>query len=113
MKSHTLHGYRILSGKTTLEVAAEIAYSHHERWDGAGYPRGLKGEEIPLSARIVAVADVYDALRSARPYKRPWSHESAVRQIKEESGSHFDPAVVEAFLSIADEFKEIYAANAG
>ncbi|MEX2444803.1 MAG: HD domain-containing phosphohydrolase [Alkalispirochaeta sp.] len=111
MKGHTLHGYRILNGKKTLEVAAEIAYCHHERWDGGGYPRGMKGTEIPLSARIVAVADVYDALRSPRPYKEAWSHTSALGEIRRECGHHFDPAVVDAMVSIGQDYAAVYAAN--
>ena len=79
-----------------------IAKYHHERWDGTGYPEGLKGEEIPLSARIVAVAVVFDALVSKRCYKEPFAYEKAIGIIKEESGTHFDPAVAEAFLKVAD-----------
>jgi putative two-component system response regulator len=88
-------------------VAKEIAYSHHEKWDGSGYPVGLAGEEIPLSARMMAVADVYDALVSRRCYKEPMSHQEAKAQIAKESGSHFDPELVEAFLESSDQFREI------
>ena len=80
-----------------------MAAYHHERWDGRGYPEGLKGEEIPLSARIMAVADVFDALVSKRSYKEPFSFEKAVSIITEESGTHFDPSVVKAFLNIAQD----------
>ncbi|WP_153556617.1 HD domain-containing phosphohydrolase [Roseimaritima sediminicola] len=90
-----------------LRMAYEIAMTHHERWDGTGYPRGLSGEDIPLSGRIVAVADVYDALTSQRVYKPAYSHEKAVQIIRESSGSHFDPAVVRAFLILEDRFREI------
>jgi response regulator RpfG family c-di-GMP phosphodiesterase len=90
-----------------LQMAREIAYCHHERWDGQGYPQGLAGEDIPLSARIVAVADVYDALTSRRVYKQAYSHEHCVRVIREEAGRQFYPQVVEAFLKVADEFREI------
>ncbi len=90
-----------------LKMAYEIAMSHHERWDGTGYPRGLAGEDIPLSGRIVAVADVYDALTSQRVYKPAYSHEKAVQIIRESSGSHFDPALVEAFLKLQTEFQDI------
>jgi putative nucleotidyltransferase with HDIG domain len=81
-----------------LSPALEIPYCHHERWDGGGYPRGLKGEEIPLSARIFAVVDVYDALLSDRPYRKAWSIENTLAYIKNESGKHFDPNIVEIFL---------------
>lgn len=87
-----------------LRHAKKFASSHHEKWDGSGYPKGLKGEEIPLHGRILAIADVYDALVSERPYKKPYSHEKAVEIIKEDSGTHFDPKIVEAFLSAADDF---------
>lgn len=91
-----------------LKVARDIAASHHERWDGTGYPRGLAGENIPLCGRIVAVADVYDALTSKRVYKDAFDHVQARSIITEESGTHFDPAVVEAFLQIEDEFLAIH-----
>jgi response regulator RpfG family c-di-GMP phosphodiesterase len=89
---------------TFLQFAREIAYYHHEKWDGGGYPFGLKGEEIPVSARLMAVADVYDALRSERCYKKAMTHEEARNLIAGGTGSHFDPAVVEAFLKIEDQF---------
>lgn len=88
-----------------LQMGAEIARYHHEKWDGSGYNRGLKKEEIPLSARIMAIADVYDALRSERPYKSAMSHEDAIELMHEGRGSHFDPEVVDAFLTIAEEFE--------
>ncbi|MCL2084603.1 MAG: response regulator [Oscillospiraceae bacterium] len=84
--------------------AKKFAAYHHERWDGTGYPRGLKGEEIPLEGRIMAVADVYDALISARPYKKPFTHEQTVEIIRNGSGTQFDPKVVEAFLSMSEDF---------
>lgn len=90
-----------------LEVAREIISGHHERWDGSGYPRGLAGEEIPLSARIMAVADVYDALISKRPYKPEYSHDQTVEMIKAEAGQHFDPQIVETFLEIEEQFEQI------
>lgn len=108
MKRHTEHGYRILHGRSSLEMAAEIARHHHERWDGGGYPDGLAGTEIPLSARIVALADVYDALRSERPYKRAWSRRETVDYIRGERGGHFDPEVVDTFLAVEDQFDEIF-----
>ncbi len=107
MKTHTTLGYEILLGRPTLELAAEIAHSHHERWDGSGYPQGLAGEAIPLCARITAVADVYDALRSVRPYKAAWSHADAKALIESERGMHFDPRMVDAFLAAEQRFDEI------
>jgi putative two-component system response regulator len=90
-----------------LTLAKEIVYSHQEKWDGSGYPQGLKGDEIPISARLMAVADVYDALISWRVYKEPLSHERAVEIITQTSGRHFDPDVVDAFLAVQDNFKAI------
>jgi len=90
-----------------LRIAREIAHGHHERWDGTGYPQGLAGEAIPLSARLMAVADVYDALISRRCYKPPFPHEKAASIIREGSGSHFDPAIVAAFNALEDEFTDI------
>lgn len=98
MKSHTDIGKRLLTGEDSLiQAARDIAASHHERWDGTGYPDGLAGEAIPLLARICAVSDVFDALTSVRPYKRPWPLDEAVAWVRENSGTHFDPAVVAAF----------------
>lgn len=90
-----------------LRIAREIAASHHERWDGTGYPEGLSGEEIPLSARIVSVADVYDALTTKRVYKDAFPHEQAVEIIREGSGTQFDPRIVTGFLKIAEEWRQI------
>ncbi len=90
-----------------LALARDIAYYHHEKWNGQGYPGGLSGDSIPLSARIVALADVYDALTSKRSYKEAWPHEDAVKEIKKESGQHFDHNVVEAFVALSDKFKEL------
>jgi len=102
MKTHTVKGAEILEGPKTglLKVARKIALYHHEKWDGTGYPHQLVGEEIPLEARIVAVADVFDALTSKRPYKEAWPLEKALEEIKALSGSHFDPTLVNQFLSI-------------
>jgi putative two-component system response regulator len=101
MERHAERGRRILGGNRSevMQMAAEIAGCHHERWDGGGYPDGLKAEAIPLSGRIVAVADVFDALTTARPYKQPWSPERARAHLVENAGAHFDRRVVEAFLS--------------
>jgi PAS domain S-box-containing protein len=107
MKTHTTIGYNILKDRPTLEMAAEIAHSHQEKFDGSGYPQGLAGEAIPLSARILAVADVYDALRSRRPYKEPWPHEKALAELQNGRGRHFDPEVVEAFLAVETEMRRI------
>jgi putative two-component system response regulator len=90
-----------------LGAAKEIAYSHHERWDGSGYPQGLSGEAIPLGARLMALADVYDALISKRVYKAAWSHTDAVEMVRENRGTHFDPTLVDCFLEDADEFRYI------
>jgi HD-GYP domain-containing protein (c-di-GMP phosphodiesterase class II) len=105
MKQHALYGGEMiekllesLTQASYLEVARDIAMYHHEKWDGSGYPYGLKGEEIPLSARIMAVADVFDALISDRVYKKAFSFEKAMSIIQEESGTHFDPEVVKAFM---------------
>lgn len=106
MRQHTIFGAKILEGSDAefVKLGAMIALSHHEKWDGAGYPKGLKGNEIPLSARIAAIADVFDALTSNRPYrKEPFSTEQAFAMIKAGVGTHFDPAVAEAFFSIRDE----------
>ncbi|ATP28944.1 HD-GYP domain-containing protein [Chromobacterium violaceum] len=115
MKTHTVLGRdtiasaeRMLDAPSSfLRLAREIAYCHQEKWDGSGYPQGLAGEAIPLSARLMAVADVYDALISRRVYKPPFSHEKAVGIIRDDSGRHFDPAVVKAFLQVAEQFREI------
>jgi putative two-component system response regulator len=93
-----------------LNLASEICTFHHEKWDGTGYPYGVAGASIPLSARIVAIADVYDALRSRRPYKEPLSHERACQFIEQGRGSHFDPQLVDAFLRIESEFRAASAA---
>ncbi len=108
MKTHTILGHNIIKGKEEFGMAAAIIMGHHEKWDGSGYPRGLAGEDIPLSARIAAVADVYDALRSKRSYKRPWPHEEAVAYIQAGSGSHFDPDLVRIFAKLQSRFKAIY-----
>jgi len=120
MKTHTTLGRdAILQAEKDLGVempflkyAKEIAYSHQEKWDGSGYPQGLSGDDIPISARLMAVADVYDALISRRVYKAPMPHEKAVGIIKEGKGTHFDPDMADAFLELQDEFKKIADAYA-
>ena len=104
MKAHTTIGARILSGGRSrlLRMAEEIALAHHERWDGRGYPLGLAGTEIPIAARIVAVADVLDALTHERPYKEAWPMAKALREITQQSGTQFDPMVVRACLRVFD-----------
>ncbi|MBK8421481.1 PAS domain S-box protein [Candidatus Villigracilis saccharophilus] len=100
MRQHPDYAYRLLTPIEYLRPVLDIPYCHHERWDGTGYPRGLKNEEIPLAARIFAIVDVWDALTSDRPYRLAWSKEKALKHISEQSNKHFDPAVVEAFLKI-------------
>lgn len=113
MNRHPIYGHEILRPSDRLHMAAEIALSHHEKWDGSGYPRGLAGEEIPISARIVQMADVYDALRSPRHYKGAMSHASAVRAMLEgddriEAKGHFDPGLIEIFADCHQGFAEIW-----
>ena len=109
MKTHAQIGADILSGDDSpmMAMAREIALTHHEKWDGSGYPFGLKGEDIPLVGRISAIADVFDALTSARPYKKAWEVEAAVDYIKEQSGKHFDPQLIEYFIENLDEIVSI------
>jgi putative two-component system response regulator len=113
MKSHASEGESIIdnimintSDDGYFLYAKIFAGTHHEKWDGSGYPRGTKGENIPLQGRIMAIADVYDALVSERPYKRPFSHEKAVEIIVEGAGHHFDPKIVEVFQTISDKFRQ-------
>lgn len=122
MQIHTTLGHEVLmqaikdledddnmgDGRQMIQIAANIALSHHERWDGTGYPNKLKGDEIPVCARLMAVADVYDALVSPRIYKRAWSHEQAIAELKKEAGSHFDPDVVEALCSFEADLPAMY-----
>lgn len=118
MKTHTTRGYNILKkasgyleiedeGSDFLNCSMEIALNHHEKWNGTGYPNRLAGEAIPLSARLMAVADVYDALRSSRPYKAAMPHEKAMGILIKDAGTHFDPDVVDAFVSISKKCEEI------
>ena len=100
MRKHPTYAYEMLVTIPFLRKALDIPYCHHEKWDGSGYPRGLKGEEIPLSARIFAIVDVWDALRSDRPYRLAWTDEKTLDYIQSQSGSHFDPMVVDAFMEI-------------
>jgi len=115
MKTHTLIGSDILQSvkdrytkNSFINMGIEMSRSHHEKWNGTGYPDGTKGTEIPLSARILAVADVYDALRSRRPYKAGFPHEESCQIILEGRGSHFDPDVIDTFVELADTFDDVY-----
>jgi len=101
MQTHAAIGGKLLEGDDSalMQMAREIALSHHEKWDGSGYPNGLKGDAIPMAGRIAALADVFDALTSVRPYKKAWPLEAAVEYIKEQSGKHFDPDLVAVFLA--------------
>ena len=109
MKTHTTMGAAILSGgeSEVMKMSESIAITHQEKWDGSGYPNGMKGEDIPLEGRIVAIADVFDALTSIRPYKKAWTVEDAVNMIEQESGKHFDPKLVPLFVKILPEIVKI------
>lgn len=99
MREHPTLAYRMLSPISYLNRALDISYYHHERWDGSGYPHGLRGEEIPLAARVFAIVDVFDALTSDRPYRKAWSYEKAYQYIELQAGKHFDPEIVKVFLT--------------
>lgn len=105
---HTTIGWQILRNKQEFEMAASIAYTHHEQWDGDGYPRHLSKDTIPLEGRIVAVADSYDSLRTARSYSLAYTHEEIIEFLKAEAGKKFDPAVVEAFLGVHEDVRKIF-----
>ncbi len=114
IKQHTVIGAKVVQravmeqgDRSFLKIAHDMILHHHERWDGKGYPDGLTGEAIPLSARIMAVADVYDALVTARPYKKPSTHEEARDIIRNEKGKHFDPVLVDAFMDVESDFQSI------
>src|SRR5258706_667538 len=100
MRQHPVFAYNMLSRIAYLHPAIDIPYCHHEKWDGRGYPGWLRGEEIPLAARLFAVVDVWDALRSDRPYRPGWTEDKVLEHIQEESGKHFDPQVVAGFLAM-------------
>ena len=117
MKTHTSIGESVLGAAETtmnnndnedvITKAIRIAGGHHEQWDGTGYPRGLKGLEIPLEARIMSLADMYDALISNRVYKKAWSHDRAVKEITSKRNTQFDPVIVDAFLLEVDQFNKV------
>ncbi|MCP3955301.1 MAG: response regulator [Desulfobacterales bacterium] len=114
MKKHTIYGRDTIQTAATklgrdsfLRYAEEIAYTHQEKWDGSGYPQGLQGMDIPISGRLMAIADVYDALISNRVYKKPFTHTRAVKIILDGKGSHFDPDMVDAFMTIQEDFRQI------
>jgi two-component system, response regulator RpfG len=114
MRKHPIIGYEILQDSPSkyLQKGSEIALAHHERFDGSGYPYALKGTDIPLSARIVAIADVFDALTSVRPYKEAWSIDKALEYVREESGRHFDPALVKVMLTMRSQLEKIQSEHA-
>lgn len=109
MQRHCEYGAEIIGehDSAILTLAREIAIHHHEKWDGSGYPHGLKGEQIPLSARIVAVADVFDALTCERPYKKAWSEQAAIELLQKEAGKHFDPQLIPLFIETLPRVREI------
>ena len=109
MRQHTVIGYQILikSEAPLFKLAAEVALGHHEKWDGSGYPKKLAGKAIPESARIVALADVFDALTMERPYKKSWSNKEALEHIRNAKDTHFDPYLVDCFLSIEDDIRQV------
>ena len=111
MKTHSAIGYDILSksDNPVFKMAATIALHHHEKWDGSGYPMGLAGENIPEAARIVAIADVFDALTTKRPYKQPWTLEKTLEVMRESAGSHLDPHLLDVFMHIMPEILAIKA----
>ena len=109
MRTHVALGEDIVTGAGWLDGARDVVGGHHEKWDGSGYPRGLAGEAIPLSARIVAIADVFDALTTRRPYKEPWPVQEAMSHIAAQAGKHFDPALVALFAPLLPQLLEVRA----
>lgn len=110
MRTHSEAGYRLIMGISFLKDAASIVYSHHEHFDGSGYPRGISGDEIPIGARLFAIIDVYDALTSDRPYRAAMAHSEAIALMLKENGSHFDPVILKTFLAMdGREFEKIKA----
>jgi HD-GYP domain-containing protein (c-di-GMP phosphodiesterase class II) len=103
MKEHPRMAYNMIAPIDYLRPALDIPYYHHEKWDGSGYPTGLKGKQIPIAARIFAIVDVWDALRSDRPYRKAWPEQKTIEYIRSQSGIHFDPEVVDAFFEVLEE----------
>jgi len=110
MKKHTQRGYEILRGSKSkyLKAGGVIAYNHHEKYDGSGYPNGLKGENIPIFGRITSIADVFDALTSNRPYKKDWTIDDALDLLSEEKNKHFDPVLVDLFIENKEQVIDIH-----
>jgi response regulator RpfG family c-di-GMP phosphodiesterase len=106
MRRHPRLAYEMLAPVTYLRPALDIPYCHHEKWDGSGYPRGLKGEQIPIAARLFTVVDVWDALRSDRPYRKKWPDKKVLEYIRGESGTRFDPHVVDTFFQVLEKMQE-------
>jgi putative two-component system response regulator len=122
MQKHPEYGYEVIlkaEGRVgvrddaILAMAKDIVYTHHERWDGTGYPRRLHGTEIPIAGRVMAVVDVYDATTTRTLYRQPMSHDDAVKFIVDRTATHFDPAVIQAFIDVAPHFKIVSAENGG
>lgn len=109
IKMHTIKGSQILTGSPydVIQLAEEIALTHHEKWDGSGYPNGLASDEIPISGRITAICDVFDALLSERPYKKAWSLEKVIKEMKDQRGLHFDPSLIDSFFAILPDILKI------
>jgi HD-GYP domain-containing protein (c-di-GMP phosphodiesterase class II) len=111
MRKHPDFAHELLAPIGFLGPALDIPYAHHEKWDGTGYPRGLRGQRIPLSARIFAIVDVWDALKSDRPYRKGWSTRRIIDHILESSGTHFDPKVVEVFLRLIAKEENVFLSD--
>ncbi|MBI5302262.1 MAG: HD domain-containing protein [Chloroflexi bacterium] len=111
MRQHPTMAYQTLAGISFLNAALDIPYCHHEKWDGTGYPRGLRGDQIPLAARIFAVADVWDALLSNRPYRRAWEPDQVIEYIQDQAGAHFDPKVVGLFIPLISNSEAVIHLN--
>jgi HD-GYP domain-containing protein (c-di-GMP phosphodiesterase class II) len=107
MRKHPDYAFRMLTPITFLQPALCIPYCHHEKWDGTGYPRGLKGQSIPLAARLFAIVDVFDALTSDRPYREAWTVQTVLKHLRDQAGTHFDPQLVEEFIKLVEEAEHL------